>query len=318
MRQALDSLCDQGLKRDEYVVAISDDCSPDNPEHLIKEYEERLSIIYHRNSKNIGHLRNFAQAVGLAQTPYLSFLPDDDLVAPGHLGRSLSALEKHQSAVLVSSLVIVQEHPGALISSIHGMFLKASSNTSYSEPYLWEHAEWLALSLLNTPLSWVGSVFKLEAFNHCQLWKSYPLWHDRLMLAEMALHGDIVSLPWIGGYYRINKFQLSSQLAPNHADEFNEVTTVILNMCSAHGVPIIEFWKEEVCNAAPAMRVHYLRRIKAVLPPDVFRSFRRSCESKLNMKLSLGGRLNHWGVPESLAEALRAFERHLSKLIKEE
>jgi len=313
--QALDSLCDQGLTRDEYVIAISDDASPNDVSDVITEYKDKLQILYHRNHKNLGHIANFEVAVGLCQTPYVSFLPDDDLIAPGQLGRSLSALEKHKRAVLVSSLVIVQEHPGALTASIHGMFLKASGETSYSQPYVWDQTEWLALSLLNTPLSWVGSVFNLECFNQCHLWKSYPLWHDRLMLAEMSLHGEVISLPWIGGYYRINKQQLSAQLASNHTDEFDKVTRLILDICEVEGIPVIEFWKEQICAAVPEMRIHYLRRLKAVLPINTFMDIRRSCEERLNVNLSLGGRLSHWGIPEPIAELLRAIERRLSSTL---
>jgi glycosyltransferase involved in cell wall biosynthesis len=313
LRQALDSLCQQGLKREEYVVAISDDASPDNTPEVVDEYRDKLQIVYQRNPENLGHIINFTRAAELCHTPYLSFLPDDDLIAPGQLERALALLETRKSAVLVASLVVSQAYPGAPVSGVHGMFLKGNVETSYTEPYVWDAAEWMALALVNTPLMLPGSVFRFDAFMKCETWKSYPMWHDRLMLAEMVLHGDIVSSPWIGGYFRAHNQQLSRKLYRTHVDESRRVSEAVLNLCRANNIEVVDFWIERICSATPEERVSFLRMLHADAPPDVYETIRSTSEKRLNVKLHLGFRMDEWGVPRPVAEFLRTIDRRLRK-----
>ncbi|MBA3355845.1 MAG: glycosyltransferase family 2 protein [Pyrinomonadaceae bacterium] len=309
LREALESLCDQGLNRDEYVVAISNDASPVSLDEVVSCFEEKLRIVYRRNCTNIGHIANFDRSLSLAKTPYVSFLPDDDLVAPGQLGRALKILETHPQVVLVSSLIVTQRYPGGLESDIHGFFLKGTETTSYSRPYHWDKTEWLSLSLVNTPLSMIGSLLRRETFHSCQLWKSYPLWHDRLMLAEIALHGDVVSLPWIGGYNRLGEHQLNAQLAKTHSSEFRETTEAILEMCRRSNIPVIDFWIEHICTSTLLERVRFLRMLNRALPAPVYEEIKNKCERRLETKLNLGWRLDRLGLPRLIVELIRTCDR---------
>src|SRR5882672_8113159 len=83
LRETLDSLRDQGLGRDEYIVAIYDDASPTLLEEVAAGFEDKLQIEYQRNHTNLGHIANFERAFSQIRTPYVSFLPHDDLIAPG-------------------------------------------------------------------------------------------------------------------------------------------------------------------------------------------------------------------------------------------
>ncbi len=315
LREALESLCDQGLGRDEYVVAISDDASPTSLNDVVSSFEGKLQIEYQRNSTNLGHIANFEKAFSLAKTRYVSFLPHDDLISPGQLGRALAALDNHSGAVLVASLSLVQRYPGAMSTSLHGIGIlpPGSATANYSEPYVWGQTEWMALALATTPLCMVGSVFHAETFNKCQSWKSFPLWHDRLMLAEMALHGRVISLPWIGGYYRVSDSQLSRQIWNTHAGQFVEASKFILRLCESANIPVIEFWIGRICKVPPKDRAIYLRMLSGALTSEVFKSMKRECEKKLGTRLHLGGRLDKLGVPRPVAEFLRAIDRFLTE-----
>lgn len=313
LREALESLAWQDLERDEYVVAISDDASKEGVGETVREYEDRFNIVYRRNASNIGHLANFEAAAQLCQTPYISFLPDDDLLAPGQLARALSVFGQHKDTVLVSSLIIVEDRPGALHSSIHGMFLAGRSKSSYWSPYSWDTAEWLALSLINTPLSMIGSIFDYNTFLKCQLWKRFPLWHDRLMLAEMAFHGSIRSLPWIGGYNRIHGRQLNSELALTHTNEFCEVTETMLALCRDKAIPVEAFWVELICTSERTEIDFFLTMLSRSLSKKVFDSLHRDCEARLGRRLKFGSRLEKWGVPNSVATVLRKLDRGLNE-----
>jgi len=308
LRDALTSLCDQGLARDEYVVAISDDASPTPLQPVVASFEGRLQIAYDRSAANIGHIANFERAASLARTPYISFLSHDDLVAPGQLSRALSALAATDGAALAASLVLCQRYPGAIDTNLQGTFLRGSA-ASFVAPYVWSQAEWMALSLTTTPLSMVGSVFHAATFQKCEHWRQYPLWHDRLMLAEMGLHGGVVSLPWIGGHYRVGSWQLSGKLWTTDLKEFLGVSELILRLCNERAIAVIEYWVDQLCQAQPDERIAYLHMLNRALSNERFDDIKQRAEQRLGTRLHLGGRLDRLGVPRPLLRMLRQFDR---------
>lgn len=301
LAQALECLCDQGLPRGEYVVVISDNCSEDNTPDIVEEYRDRLEIIYHRNKKNIGGRANWDVAMSLSKSPYFVWLPDDDLLAPGQLGRALSAFESRNRAVLVSSLAVVQRWPGHPDSIIHGAFLGADEQTSYSKPYAWDTTEWLALALVTTPLSLIGSVFRRDAFDRCELWNHYQIWADRLFLAEMALHGDVVSLPWVGGYYRIGEHQTNYQLSNTYRYEFDLVSQDILDLCKERDIPILDFWAKYLGCCSQTQRELYSRLLKRTLSSAALDELKQALPANVRNI----GRLEQWGVPRPIADVAR-------------
>ena len=313
LRQALSSLCDQGLDRQEYVVVVSDDASPTHLGEVVSQFEDRLQIEYHRHEANVGHIANFMHSFEMARTPYVAFLSHDDLVAPGQLGRAISILNANREAVLVASLVLCQSYPGAINTRLQGTFLRGRARGNYAEPYVWDKTEWMALALTTTPLSIVGSVFHRDTFAQCRHWTSYPLWHDRLMLAEMGLHGTVVSLPWIGGYYRTGDWQLSVGLWQNDRREFRIVSQLILDICGAAHIPVLDFWVEQICQASPDEQVSYLQMLNLAVPTDLFAQVKRAAERKLQTRLHLGGRLDRLGLPQPIAELLRMADRRLTR-----
>lgn len=311
LRQALTSLCDQGLGRHEYVVLVSDDASPTSLEAVVAAFADRLQVEYHRNTSNAGHLANFAQSCAMAKTPYVSFLTHDDVIAPGQLARALAAINSHAGAVLASSLVLCQRYPGAPDTRMHGTFLRGAQ-ASFSEPYLWDRTEWMALALATTPLSIVGSVFHAAIFEQCQHWKRFPLWHDRLMLAEMGLHGTVISLPWVGGYYRVGAGQLSGRLWDTDRQEFREVSQVVLDLCNAARIPVVDFWIDQMCTATPDERITYLQMLDMALARSVFAEIKHRSEQKLGTRLHLGGRLDRLGIPGPVADLVKGIDHWLA------
>lgn len=308
LRETLTSLCDQGLSREDYVVAVSDDASPMRLGDVADEFAERLQIVYDRSPENIGHLKNFERASRLTDTPFLSFLSHDDVISPGHLARALALLEERPDTVLAASLVLCQRHPGALGTYLHGHMLRGRK-ASFTAPYDWDRTEWMSLALVGTPLSIVGSVFRADAFRACTEWHAFPLWHDRLMMGEMGLRGRIVSLPWIAGHYRVGEFQLSGALWTNDRSEFKAVTDVVLQMCAGHGIAVEEFWVEQICDADPGARIDYLHMLHGALHEPRYDAIKHRAEQRLGVRLHLGGRLDRLGVPRPVADWLRTIDR---------
>lgn len=310
LREALTSLCDQGLSPDDCVVAIADDASPTPLAPVVDEFRSRLNITYHRHERNAGHLANWDSAWQLVEAPFISFLAHDDVVAPGHLARALAAIEHDQDASLVASLVLCQSHPGALNTRLQGVLLRGATGASFTRPYRWDRTEWLALSLVATPNSIVGSVFRTAAFRRCREWLAYPIWHDRLMLAEMGLHGRVLTLPWIAGAYRTGDWQLSGRIWQPDMTEFKQATAAVRAWCTANAIDVTGFWIDQICTAAGSERLLYLQMLQGALEPLAFEDIRRQCEARLNTRLVLG-RLERLGLPAPLVGLLRGVDRRL-------
>lgn len=312
LREALTSLCDQDLDPDRFVVAIADDASPTPLDGVIDEFRERLPILYHRHPHNIGHLANWDAAWQLADAPFITFLAHDDVIAPGHFARALAAIEPDDEVVLVSSLVLCQRHPGALNTYQQGVLLGGDAGASFTRPYRWGRDEWMALGLVATPNSIVGSVFRTSAFRQCRTWRTYPIWHDRLMLAEMGLHGGVLTLPWIAGHYRTSDWQLSGQIWQRDMSEFRAVSDVVMAWCVANQIDVVRFWIDQICTAPPGERLLYLQMVRSALDSATFEAIKRECEARLDTRLPLG-RLERLGLPAPLVALLRRVDRRLSR-----
>ena len=310
--EALNSLCDQGLDRDAYVVAVSDDGSPTPLQPVVDSFRSRLNIVYRRHEQNAGHLANFDASWQMVEAPFISFLSHDDLVAPGQLGRALAVISAGPQVALVSSLILCQSHPGALDTQPHGMLLRGRDKASFTAPYVWDQAEWMALASVITPNSIVGSVFRAESFRQCHAWKAFPIWHDRLMLGEMGIHGTVVTLPWIGGHYRTGTWQLSGQLWQADMGEFRKATAVVLDWCARHGIPLIDFWVDHISASPDQERVRYLQMLRASFDRSLFLEIKRRCEERLGVRLHLG-RLDRLGVPAPIASLLRSVDRLITR-----
>jgi glycosyltransferase involved in cell wall biosynthesis len=310
LREALDSLCDQGLDRGQFVVAISDDASPTPLEPVVEEYTSRLSIAYRRQPANRGHLANWDAAWQLVDTPFVAFLAHDDVLTPGHLGRALAAIDADPAAVLVASLALSQPFPGALKSHAYGILPRGAQQASYSTTYRWECDEWMAMGLVTTPSSIVGSVFRRDAFAKCRAWLDFPLWHDRLMLAEVGLYGRVLTVPWIAGVYRTGDWQLSGRIWQSDMTEFRRATAAVLGWCRERGIDVLKFWVEHICAAADDERVMYLQMVGSAFDDEQFNTLRRECEARLGGPIRIG-RLERLGVPAPLVKLMRAVDRRL-------
>jgi glycosyltransferase involved in cell wall biosynthesis len=311
LSEALTSLCDQGLDRDDYVVVITDDASPAPLAEVVDAFRSRLTIVYRRFEQNIGHLANFDTSWKVAETPFISFLSHDDVVAPGQLGRALAVLDGDPSAVLVSSLILCQRHPGAVATHFHGMLLRGAQ-APFTSPYRWARDEWMALASVATPNSIVGSIFRRDAFSRCHDWKAFPIWHDRLMLGEMGLHGSVYTLPWVGGHYRTGSFQLSGQLWQTDMSEFRSATGVVLGWCRQHDIPVADFWVDHICASPAQEQVIFLQMVRASFERTQFLDIKHRCEVRLQAPIHLS-RLDRLGVPAPIASLLRTVDRLVTR-----
>ncbi len=103
LSEQLHSFLEQERLPDELVV--SDDCSTDRTELIIKEFAEEapFKVVYAQNRKNLGYCGNFNAALELT-TGDLVFLSDqDDVWLPSKISRAILVSEMNPDALLIMS-----------------------------------------------------------------------------------------------------------------------------------------------------------------------------------------------------------------------
>lgn len=90
IREQLDSILDQ-LEADDEVI-ICDDMSTDATCAIIQSYTD-LRIKYFRNSKRLGHVQNFCNAITLASGEYIALSDQDDIWVKSRLLKMVQLLK---------------------------------------------------------------------------------------------------------------------------------------------------------------------------------------------------------------------------------
>lgn len=81
LKKAIQSVLNQTYPH--FKICVYDNCSGDETEYVVKEFMEKdPRVNYHCHPENIGALRNFRYGAQRVDTPYFSFLADDDRLLP--------------------------------------------------------------------------------------------------------------------------------------------------------------------------------------------------------------------------------------------
>lgn len=111
LKDCIESVQAQSLT--DWEMIISDDCSTDNTEEIVKRYGRNDSRIrYFRNEQRLGMNANIKRAADLGRGRYLKILCSDDWLAPNCLEVFCSLLKQHESAVLATSAEVLSDEAG--------------------------------------------------------------------------------------------------------------------------------------------------------------------------------------------------------------
>ena len=80
----------------EVEVCISDNCSTDQTEEVVRNAQEHLCIKYHKNSKNLGIPFNFLNVVDMAGGEFVWLLGDDDLLIPSAFAQIINLIDSYK------------------------------------------------------------------------------------------------------------------------------------------------------------------------------------------------------------------------------
>lgn len=78
-------------------ICVSDNCSTDETEAVVRHAQNKIDILYRRNKKNLGIPRNFLNVINMADGQYAWLIGDDDLLMPNTFQILLKIIDENSS-----------------------------------------------------------------------------------------------------------------------------------------------------------------------------------------------------------------------------
>lgn len=182
--ETLDSLLAQTFT--EFELIISDNGSTDATRGIC---EARAAadrrVRYYRNDRNLGARWNFNRVFELSTGEYFKWAAYDDLLAPSYLERCVEVLDRDPSIVVCFSRAAVIDEEGR-----PGGDRPYWANTSSPRPHE-RFDDIIHLRHLDQP---IFGLIRASVLRRTPLLRPVAML-DRLLLAELALHGPFHELP---------------------------------------------------------------------------------------------------------------------------
>lgn len=220
LKRAIRSALNQS--HDAVVVRVFDNASGDETGELVANIMKRDSRVrYFCQPENIGLVRNFQYGMSQVDTPYFSFLGDDDLLLPHLYQEAVAALEREPSAMFFACATIYVELDG----TFKGQTLGDWENGLYHPP-----AGLYRILRAGIPF-WTGVVFRREVASRVGLLPEAGVVLDRDFLIRIAAKFPFVVSKTPGAVFSSNP---SSPVASMTLDElWDGGLTIMRNMAQA-------------------------------------------------------------------------------------
>lgn len=151
MKRALESVLSQTFTN--FTVCIYDNSSDSKTEKIVKALAEKdKRISYHRHKENIGATPNFAFGLSRVNTPFFSFLSDDDILLPNFFENALKGFDRYPKAGFFCGTIIW--------SNAFGKVINVTTNSWKNDEY-YEPPEGL-FEMIPKHLDWMGALFRKE------------------------------------------------------------------------------------------------------------------------------------------------------------
>lgn len=187
LSQAIDSVLAQSLT--DFELIVSDNASTDATASIVQRYMQRDSRIrYQRFDENQGAPANWNAVALAARGRYLKWLAGTDEMAPNLLEECVRTLETRPDVVLVFGRTRWMDDQGRSLDVCDRDF--AVLGDSPAERFGQQARD---LSVNN---QFNAGVIRADALRKTRLLDTFPT-ADLVLMAELALHGNLVLLPQV-------------------------------------------------------------------------------------------------------------------------
>ena len=125
----------------DWVVEIADNASTDDTADVVAALADPR-IRYRRNPENVGAARNFNILAARAETEYVLFLCDDDLMHPEMLEEAVAALDAHPNVGFVHTAFDVVDADGRLIQTTNWTYGPNEDTLETARMFMTESMRW--------------------------------------------------------------------------------------------------------------------------------------------------------------------------------
>jgi glycosyltransferase involved in cell wall biosynthesis len=105
---------------EDFVLVVSDNASTDETPDVVAAFDDPR-LRYVRLDRHLGLNQHFNRCYGLAETEYMYLIPDDDLMLPDALERTIPVLEANPHVGLVHGCADLVDGDGAVVAGAHHM-----------------------------------------------------------------------------------------------------------------------------------------------------------------------------------------------------
>ena len=150
LRRAIKSVLNQTYPH--FQVCVYDNASGDETADVVAEFAKKDSRVkYYCHPENIGAFKNFNYGMEHVDTPFFSFLSDDDILLPEFYQTTMEGFEKYPEVIFASAASIIMNNRGDVLYS----------PSLYWQEGLYSPYKGLPL-LLKYPRLWTGILFKKD------------------------------------------------------------------------------------------------------------------------------------------------------------
>jgi len=129
LRRAVCSVLSQTYPH--FQVCVYDNASGDETASVVAELAKLDSRVkYHCHSENIGALKNFIYGMEHVETPFFSFLPDDDVLLPEFYETAMEGFNNFPDAIFSAGSIIQMTDKGKIIA----VYLSSWKRDGYYTP----------------------------------------------------------------------------------------------------------------------------------------------------------------------------------------
>jgi glycosyltransferase involved in cell wall biosynthesis len=151
LRRAISSVLAQTYPH--FRLCVYDNASGDETASVVVEFARGdPRVHYHCQPENIGALRNFIYGAERVDTPFFSFLSDDDLLLPAFYETALAGFEKYPEAILSVTPTLQVDGRGVILKVPLAAW----------KPGLYHPPKGLRAMLKYKPATWTGVLFRRE------------------------------------------------------------------------------------------------------------------------------------------------------------
>ena len=116
LSQQLDSIINQTYKN--IRIIISDDCSKDSTQEILKEYKEKDSRIeIYLQEENLGVVKNVEFLLNKVENNFYMLSDQDDIWLPNKIEKTFEKLQQEQADLVFGDLEVVDENLNTIYES---------------------------------------------------------------------------------------------------------------------------------------------------------------------------------------------------------